>query len=155
MAVLHMMIGIQGSGKSTFSKKLSKDLNCSIASSDEIRKAFPNLDEKNVFPEVFKLCANELKAGRDVILDATNITPFVRARNINAIKNLFSNFEIFVYFINTDANICKERVEKRNKIEGEIFIPLEVIDSYSKNIVPPTKDEKFDKIFIINNYEEK
>ena len=46
MAVLHLMVGIQGSGKSTFSKSLSKKLNCKIISSDEVRKMYPNLEEK-------------------------------------------------------------------------------------------------------------
>lgn len=155
MAVLHLMIGIQGSGKSTYSKKLSKEFNCLIASTDQIRIMYPNLDEKNVFPEVFKLCANELNAGRDVIFDATNITPKVRSRNISSIKNLCNEFSIYAYFINTDVEICKRRVEKRNKLDGEIFIPLEVIESYSQNIVPPSLEENFDKIIVLNNYEEK
>ena len=155
MAVLHLMIGIQGSGKSTYSKKLSNELNCLIASTDEIRKMYPELDEKNVFPEVFKLCAKELSNGHDIIFDATNITPKVRSRNISAIKELYKNFKIYAYFINTDVEICKKRVEIRNKLEGEIFIPLEVIESYSQNIIPPSEEENFDKIVILNNYEEK
>lgn len=154
MAVLHLMIGIQGSGKSTYSKKLSKQYNCIIASTDEVRKTIPNINEKDVFPAVFEMCANELKEGRDVIFDATNITPNVRNRNISAIKNIFNDFKIYAYFINTDVEICKKRVEKRNKLEGEIFIPLEVIESYSRNIIPPSEEEKFDKIIVLNNYEE-
>ena len=154
MAVLHLMVGIQGSGKSTFSKRLSKDLNCKIISSDEVRKMNPNMEEKNVFPEVYSLCAKELKENHDVIFDATNITPVVRKRNIDAIKNIFSDFDIYAYFINTDVEICKKRVEVRNKQQGEIFIPLEVIDSYAKNIIPPKEEEGISKVLIFNNYKE-
>lgn len=154
MAILYLMVGIQGSGKSTFSKRLSKEKNCKIISSDEVRKMYPNLEEKNVFPEVYRLCAEELKNNRDVIFDATNITPNVRNRNITNIKSIFSDFKIHVYFINTDVEICKTRVEKRNKQENEIFIPLEVIDSYSKNIIPPSKEEGFEEIIVLNNYQE-
>lgn len=154
MAILHMMMGIQGSGKSTYSKKLSKEYNCKIMSTDEVRKANPNLDEKYVFPEVFKLCSIELKNGRGVIFDATNITPKVRERNLNSIKELYSDFETYIYFINTDVEICKKRVNERNKKDGEIFIPMEVIESYSKNIIPPSAEEGFDKIIVLNNYEE-
>ena len=154
MAKLHLMVGIQGSGKSTYSQKLSKELNCKIISSDEVRKMNPNLEEKNVFPEVYRLCAEELRNNKDVIFDATNITPNVRSRNVNAIKSIFADFKICVYFINTDVEICKERVEKRNKLDGEIFIPLEVIESYSKNIIPPTYEENFDEIIVLNNYKE-
>ena len=39
-------------------------------------------------------------------------------------------------------------------MDGEIFIPLEVIDSYSKNIIPPSKEEGFDEIIVLNNYQE-
>ena len=52
------------------------------------------------------------------------------------------------------SNIVDEFHEKRNKIEGEIFIPLEVIESYSKNIIPPTYEENFDEIIVLNNYKE-
>lgn len=154
MAILHMMMGIQGSGKSTYSKRLAKEYNCKIMSTDEVRKANPNMEEKYVFPEVFRLCSEELKNNRDVIFDATNITPNVRNRNLSAIKSLYSDFEVYLYFINTDVEVCKKRVEKRNKLPGEIFIPLEVIESYSKNIIPPSEEENFDKIIILNNYEE-
>ncbi len=154
MAILHLMVGIQGSGKSTFSKRLSRELNCKIISSDEVRKANPNMEEKFVFPEVYRLCAEELKNNRDVIFDATNITPAVRSRNINSIKELYSEFKIHVYFINTDAEICKKRVQKRNTMSNELYLPLEVIDSYSKNIIPPSEEENFDKINVFNNYEE-
>lgn len=56
MAVLHLMIGIQGSGKSTYSKKLSKQYNCIIASTDEVRKTIPNINEKMFFLQYLK-CA--------------------------------------------------------------------------------------------------
>ena len=154
MPILHMMMGIQGSGKSTYSRKLSNELGIKIMSTDEVRKANPNLEEKFVFPEVFRLISNELNENRDVIFDATNITPNVRNRNLNSIKALCKDFEVYLYFINTDVEICKKRVEKRNTFQGEIYIPLEVIESYSKNIIPPTEDEHFDKVIIINNYKE-
>ena len=154
MAILFLMVGIQGSGKSTYSNRLSREKNCKIISSDEVRKMYPNLDEKLVFPEVYRLCAEELKNNRDVIFDATNITPNVRKRNIDNIKNIYSDFSIHVYFINTDVEICKKRVDKRNKLKGEIFIPLEVIDSYAKNIIPPSKEEGFEEIIVLNNYQE-
>ena len=154
MAILHLMVGVQGSGKSTYSKKLSNEFGYKIISSDEVRQMHPEWEEIYIFPEVYRLCAIELKEGRDVIFDATNITPNVRNRNISAIKNIFNNFKIYAYFINTDVEICKKRVEKRNKLEGEIFIPLEVIESYSRNIIPPSEEENFDKIIVLNNYEE-
>ena len=42
MNTIHLMVGIQGSGKTTFSKKLSEELGIKIISTDEVRKQNPN-----------------------------------------------------------------------------------------------------------------
>ena len=151
MAILHLMVGIQGSGKSTYSKKLKDEFGYKIISSDEVRKMYPDWEEVKIFPEVYRLCAVELKEGNDVIFDATNITPKVRARNINLIREIYSDFEVYAYFINTNKEICKERVLKRNNMEGELFLPIEVIDSYYNNLVPPSLEEGINKVIVINN----
>ena len=151
MAVLHLMVGIQGSGKSTYSKKLNQEYGYKIISSDEVRKMHPDWEEVKVFPEVYRLCANELKEGRDVIFDATNITPKVRGKNIGLVRELYPDFEVYAYFINTDKEKCKERVKRRNNINGELYLPIEVIDSYFENLVVPSIDEGIDKVIIINN----
>ena len=151
MAVLHLMVGVQGSGKSTYSKKLNQEYGYKIISSDEVRKMHPDWEEVKVFPEVYRLCAIELKEGRDVIFDATNITPKVRSKNIDLVRELYSDFKVYAYFINTNKEICKERVKRRNNIEGELYLPIEVIDSYFNNLVIPSVEEGFDKVIIIDN----
>ena len=151
MAVLHLMVGIQGSGKSTYSKKLRNEYGYKIISSDEVRKMHPDWEEVRIFPEVYRLCAIELREGRDVIFDATNITPKVRSKNIGLVRELYSDFKVYAYFINTNKEICKERVKRRNNIEGELYLPIEVIDSYFNNLVIPSVEEGFDKVIIIDN----
>ena len=151
MAILHLMVGVQGSGKSTYSKKLRNEFGYKIISSDEVRMMHPDWEESKIFPEVYRLCANELKEGNDVVFDATNITPKVRARNINLVREHYDNFEVYAYFINTKKELCKERVLKRNNMEGELYLPIEVIDSYYNNLIPPSVEEGFDKIIVINN----
>jgi len=42
-----------------------------------------------------------------------------------------------------------KRVDIRNKNPEELFIPLEVIESYGKNLIVPTKEEGFSEIYII------
>lgn len=151
MAVLHLMVGIQGSGKSTYSKKLRNEYGYKIISSDEVRKMHPDWEEVKVFPEVYRLCAMELKENRDVIFDATNITPKVRSKNIGLVREIFTDFKVYAYFINTNKETCKERVKIRNTIDGELYLPIEVIDSYFNNLVIPSTDEGIDKVIIINN----
>ena len=40
----------------------------------------------------------------------------------------------------------KKRVEKRNKIADELYLPIEVIDSYNAKLIAPSVDEGY--IFI-------
>ncbi len=150
MNTIHLMVGIQGSGKSTFSKKLSEQLNIIIASTDEVRKQNKGIDEQLVWPLAYKMCADELKKGKDVIFDATSITPKVRARLINNIKELYDSFEIGCYYFDVKPEICKERVRTRNNIEGELYLPLEVIDSYHERLIKPTLDEGLTFIKVID-----
>ena len=61
MAKLIMLIGIPGSGKTTYSKGLSEEFNANVISSDVVRQTYVGIDEKEVFPTVYRLCIEELK----------------------------------------------------------------------------------------------
>lgn len=150
MNTIHLMVGIQGSGKSTLSKKLSQELEIIISSTDEVRKQNVGIKEELVWPLAYEMCANELKKGKDVIFDATSITPKVRARLINNIKEYYDSFEVGCYFFQVNPEICKQRVSVRNTIEGELYLPVEVIDSYHERLVKPTLDEGFKFIKVVN-----
>lgn len=150
MNTIHLMVGIQGSGKSTLSKKLSQELEIIISSTDEVRKQNVGIKEELVWPLAYEMCANELKKGKDVIFDATSITPKVRARLINNIKEFYDSFEVGCYFFQVNPEICKQRVSVRNTIEGELYLPVEVIDSYHERLVKPTLDEGFKFIKVVN-----
>ena len=67
-------------------------------------------------------------------------------------KLLNTDIEIICLFLNTNVDLCKLRVEVRNTKDGEIFIPLDVIDNYSQKVEMPSDDEGFDEIIIIDNY---
>ena len=149
MAKLIMLIGIQGSGKTTHSKELSKEYNAQVISTDKVRQTYPGIVESDVFPTVYKLCAAELKEERNVILDATHITPKVRKRTFDALDQYEVKYEKIAIYLDTPVEECIKRVDKRNKNPEEIFIPLEVIESYGKNLIAPSKDEGFSEIYII------
>ena len=44
-----------------------------------------------------------------------------------------------------------ERVEKRNKMPNERYLPVDVIKGYGEKIIAPTLEEGFKRIFIIDN----
>lgn len=146
MKTIHLMVGIQGSGKTTLAKKLSSALVAKIVSTDEVRKTFPMIDEKFIWPKVYEMCAKELINGRDVIFDATSITPKVRKRLFENVSLYTTDFEVGCYYLDVPIHICKKRVEKRNKIADELYLPIEVIDSYNAKLIAPSVDEGY--IFI-------
>lgn len=156
MATVHMMVGIPGSGKSTYSKNvLSKEIGCRIVTSDGVRMEHPDWDETLVWPEVYRRVAEELSAGRDVIYDATSPTPKVRARFFTRLNELIPDvsFEVGVYYFPTPAEICYKRIEKRNQVPGEHFFPLDQVESYASTIVVPTLEEGFTFVKKIITYE--
>ena len=149
--MIHMMIGIQGSGKTTFSLEYAKVINAEIISTDGVRIANPGISEDLVWPYVYKKVAECVKNNVEVIFDATSITPKVRKRFVDNVESHGVKCVIGAYFFDVDKNVCAARVEKRNNDQTQINIPLEVIYSYSERLVPPTLDEGFKFIKIIRD----
>lgn len=150
MATVHMMIGIQGSGKTTYAKKLANTYHYAIISTDVVRMLHPEWKEELIWPEVYKLCANYLMDGQDIIFDATNITPKVRRRFIDEVSKYTNEFDLKAYYFRTELAICEERVKVRNTLENELYLPVEVIKSYHDRLVEPTLEEGFREIIIVN-----
>lgn len=151
MAKLIMLIGIPGSGKTTYSEKLIEEYQAKVVSTDKVRQTYVGIDEKDVFPTVYKLCVEEFKNEKNVVLDATHITPKVRKRCFDALDEYGVAYEKVAIYIDTPVEECVRRVEKRNQDPNELFLPLEVIESYGKNIIPPTKEEGFIEIRVVKN----
>lgn len=149
--MVHMLIGIQGSGKTTFANEFAKNNNCLIASTDYVRKNMKEIPESEVFPTVYKLIAEAVKNDQDIIYDATNITPNVRKRFFDEVGKHNVTPEVIAYYFDTDVMECFKRVKIRNTIEGELYLPEEVVFSYNEKIVRPTLEEGFKRIKIVKN----
>lgn len=155
MSTVHVMVGIPGSGKSTYSHTvLQVELKCSIVTSDGIRQEHPDWDEPTVWKEVYQRIANELANNHDVIFDATSCTPRVRARLFENLNILIPNiqYKVGAYYFPTPADICYDRIERRNQIVGEHFFPLDALEKYAKTIVEPSIEEGYDFIKTIIAY---
>lgn len=154
MNTIHVMVGIQGSGKSTFSKKLSQTLNIKIVSTDVVRLENPGIKEEEVWPKVYQVCGTELEKGKDVIFDATSITPKVRARLVENVEIRFFPFRVGCYFFDVDPKLCEDRVVRRNTLENEVYLPPEIVYQYNQKLIPPTLDEGFSFIKVVNAFGE-
>lgn len=153
MSTIHMLIGIPGSGKSTYCNNvLTKKYKDAIyIASDKVRDDNPNMKEEQIWPEIYRLISNALNNDLDVIYDATNITENVRNRFKNKLKELnVKEYDMIAYYFTTDTNTCYERVKIRNTMPNERYLPEEVVLSYGSKIMAPTKQEGFKEIIVID-----
>ena len=148
-----MLIGIQGSGKSTYARVMSEELNIPIISSDKTRDENPTMKEEFDFPELYRRCAELIRCNKDFIYDATNITPKVRKRFFDNMNEYgLKDYNVEAHYFVPDTELSKERIIKRNENPNERYLPIEVVDDYAKNFVVPTLDEGFSKIVKIVHY---
>ena len=119
MAALNIMIGMPGSGKTSYAKKHLLTSNSVYLSSDQTRIDMYGFEDQTHNGEVFERMKQEtilaLQNGFDVIYDATNLVRKRREALIKDIKNRISNVEINAYICCTPINIVLERNMKRKE----------------------------------------
>ena len=148
-ATLTLLVGIPGSGKSTWAKN-----NCGksvVLSSDLIRKEILGSEEDQtnndlVFKTLYVRAKELLNNNVDVIIDATNATVFDRKRSLDNFKDL--NIFIKAIVFNTPAEVCRKRDKQRTRTVGD-----EVIDMFLQKYEEPTTVEGFNQIDYINYVE--
>ena len=141
-----MMVGLVGSGKSTYAKQLAEEANAIICSSDAIREELcgdENSQDNN--DEVFKILHSRikenLKNGKNVIYDATNINSKRRRAFLSEFKNIPCVKKCVV--MATPFEMCCNQNESRNRV-----VPYEVIERMYKNWNTPYWFEGWDEIEI-------
>lgn len=142
-----MMIGIPGSGKSTFAEKIAKDENAIVISSDNLREElFDNVWEfkKNnlLFGEMFQRTHTYLSQGKSVVFDATNIRRSQRKQILKKFKPYYKE----CYYLKTPL----EKVLRQNLMRNR-HVPEEVIVRMYNRIQEPELIEGWDKVNIIDN----
>lgn len=143
---LIMMVGIPGSGKSSWSKELSERYNAEIFASDKLRKELwgdENIqgNNKELFKELHKRIICALKESKNCIYDATNIYEKNRTQFLKDISGI--DCEKICVIALTDFDICVARNEQRDR-----RVPYEVIKKMYLNIDIPQYREGWDKIII-------
>lgn len=150
MVNVTVMCGLQGSGKTTIAQELQQQRpNCEIVSSDAIRKEFNyNIDNQKVFQHYYARAKELLRNGKNVILDATNVTLKARNQIFEQLKGI--ECEKTCYIVNTPTSICIRRLLERNQTDIQQEVPIDVLRKYEKNFCMPFYEEGWDDIIIHN-----
>jgi predicted kinase len=142
--ILAVIVGISGSGKSTFANGLKTSIGADLVETDAIREELtgdPSDQTQNY--KVFQIAKtridNLLSQGKNAIIDATSLTHKDRKDWIDIGRK--NNAEIHAYFIDTPVDVAKYRNFKRDR-----KVPEEVIDRQASKLHPPTKAEGFDLV---------
>ena len=140
-----MMSGLPGSGKSTYAENLSKENNAIICSSDKIREELcgdenAQTNNEDVFKLLHRRIKKYLKAGENVIYDATNINSKRRRAFLSELRNIPCK-KICVIMATPFDKCCKWNNE-RNRV-----VPKEVIERMYKNWNTPYWLEGWDEIW--------
>lgn len=148
MAILKMLIGLAGAGKSTYTEKFPNDV---VVSSDAIRQeVFGDVNDQSHNGEVFnifiKRAREALKAGSDVILDATNLR---RKYRQGILEQMPKDCEKVAVVFATPFERCLEQNRQRER-----HVPEHVMWKMYKSFEPPHVAEGFDRIVIVDTDDE-
>lgn len=133
-----ILVGIQGSGKSTFFKDRFYD--------SHIRINLDMLRTKNRERLIFEAC---LEAKQKFVIDKTNLTREERERYIAGAKRY--GFRIIGYYFQTNL---EKALERNNQRMGKAKIPEKGLFSSFKKLQIPQFDEGFDELFYVSINEE-
>ena len=130
-----ILMGVQGSGKSTFFAAFLADRFVRI-----------NLDTLKTRNRERLLMEECLAEGKSFAVDNTNPTRADRARYIPQARE--AGYRIIGYWIQTPTDACLQRNAGR---EGKARVPDVAIYATSRKFEEPDYDEGFDELYFVSN----
>jgi predicted kinase len=137
MKELVILIGLQGSGKSTFYRTRFAGTHAWV-SKDRLR------NNRNPARRQRQLIEEALAAGRSVVVDNTNATAEERAGLIALGRSFGAT--VTGYAFESRLVDCLERNRRRT---GKERVPDVALFVTQKKLRPPTPDEGFDRLFFV------
>lgn len=153
MPKLYMLVGVPGSGKTTWASEQDWAGNCAYISTDRYVEEFAKNMGKTyseVFEEVMPECVNLMAGdvvvarneGKDIIWDQTSTTIASRKRKFNMLPDYYA---IAVVFGTPEPADLVMRLDSRYD-SGKI-VPDQVVQDMINNFEYPTEEEGFKEIW--------
>jgi predicted kinase len=155
MNKLYVLVGVPGSGKSTWVKNQAWARDCVYVSTDMHVEDYASLVGKtysevfsDFMPKAIELMAQDVvmarKNHKDIIWDQTSTTIATRAKKIRMLPDYY---KIAVVFKTPPTGELELRLSSR---PGKT-IPWEVVSDMAQKLEtePPSKDEGFDEIWYV------
>lgn len=143
------LIGASGSGKSTFSKKYFKPTE--VLSSDYFRGII--CDDENdqtisddAFDALYYIARKRLKAGKLIVIDATNVQPKARA----PIAEIASKYDYMLVAIVFDLpeDVCQQRNMSREDRQVEPYV-IKNISGILKEVLRSLKKKALNRFMYL------
>lgn len=155
--VAYILVGLPGSGKSTWVRSLMRNGgDYTVISSDDEIEAYARskgLTYSDVFNDYVKTATSIMNAkfkeavanSANIIWDQTNMSAKKRK---TILQQLPKKYKKVAVVFRVDRAELQARLDKRAREEGK-FIPQHVVDRMERSFEMPTKAEGFDEIIII------
>jgi predicted kinase len=137
-----ILVGLPGSGKSTFHVQRFAATHVHVS-----RDNFPST--RNPGRRQATLLEEALTAGRDVVVDNTNLRVADRAPIIDAARR--HGATVIVYVFEADVAACRERNRRR---QGRARVPDVAIYAARKRLEPPSRAEGFDALIRVRTLDD-
>lgn len=151
-----LMVGLPGSGKSTFTKNI-KDKNIVIINRDNIiqsiypdltyAEAFSKVNQKEVDMILERNIKEAVACNKNIVIDMTNVTCVSRLRKIEMVRDFNPNYMFGVVVLKTPIEECIKNSNKKG-------IPGKVVIDMANRFSEPQKNEGYEYIHIIPRFYE-
>jgi heterogeneous nuclear ribonucleoprotein U-like protein 1 len=159
----YLMVGLPGSGKTTASEKLIKDITeLTIASSDNFTEQYAK-EHNQTYQEAYFAFGNEaekmmkqqiqqlIKDERNFIWDQTNVYASSRKKKISMLTQ--KKYQVVAIVVELSSEELSKRLEKREKETGK-KVPKKIIQTMLDNYTRPNYEEGFSDIYLISDNNE-